>query len=82
MAAGGKAECWKASYTSKGEAQVWACGYTSETGAFEAVQKGRAEANTVKFQQGKFFVTVQWRGVSRDEITALVRAVQRSLAAK
>ena len=77
-----RAECWKAEYASKGEAQVWACGYSSEGAAFEAVQKGRAEANTVKFQEGKYFVTVQWRGVSRDEITALVRAVQRDLKAQ
>lgn len=78
----GKAECWKAEYASKGRAEIWACGYPSEGTAFEAVQKGRAEANTVKFQEGKYFVTVQWQGVSRDEITALVRAVQRDLKVK
>jgi hypothetical protein len=77
-----KAECWKAEYTSKGEAQVWACGFSSEGSAFEAVQKSRSEANTVRFQARRFYVVVQWNGVSRDEITALVRAVQRDLAAK
>jgi hypothetical protein len=77
-----KAQCWKAEYASKGEAEVWACGFASEGAAFEAVQKGRAEANTVKFQEGKYFITVAWRGVSRDEITALVRAVQRDLKVK
>lgn len=75
-------ECWKAEYTSKGSAEVIACGFAVESTAFEAMQKGKAEADTVKFQEGKYYVVVQWRGVSRDEITALVRAVQRDLKVK
>ena len=82
LPSGAKAECWKAVYTSQGEADIWACGYASETAAFEAVQKGRAEADTVKFQIQQWFVTVKWRGVTRDQITALVRAVQRSMQPK
>lgn len=74
--------CWKAEYSTKGSAEVTACGFAAEAAAFEAMQKGRAEADTVKFQEGKFYVIVQWRGVSRDEITALVRAVQRDLKVK
>lgn len=78
----GKPECWNAQYASKGEANVWACGYAAEGSAFEAMQKGRSEADTVKFQEGRFYVVVQWRGASRDEITALVRAIQRNLKVK
>lgn len=74
--------CWKATYANTGQADVWACGYKSDTEAFEAVQKGRAEADTVKFQVGRFFVTVAWRNTSRDEITALVRAIQRDMKPK
>lgn len=74
--------CWKAEYSTKGSAEVTACGFAAEAAAFEAMQKGRADADTVKFQEGKFYVIVQWRGVSRDEITALVRAVQRDLKVK
>lgn len=82
LPAGVKPECWKADYASTGQAQVWACGYAQESSAFDAMQRARAEADTVKFQEGKFLVIVQWHGVSRDEITALVRAVQRNLKVK
>jgi hypothetical protein len=77
-----KPECWKAEYASKGSAEVTACGFAAEGSAFEAMQKGRAEADTVKFQEGKFYVVVQWHDVSRDEITSLVRAVQGDLKVK
>lgn len=77
-----KAECWKAEYASKGSAEVTACGFAAEGSAFEAMQKGRAEADTVKFQEGKFYVIIHWREVSQDEITSLVRAVQRDLKVK
>ena len=77
-----EAEPYSARNTGQGSAGVWACGFASEGTAFEAMQKGRAEANTVKFQEGKFFVVVQWQGVSRDDITALVRAIQRDLKVK
>lgn len=81
---GSKPECWKAVYTGSGtaSAEVWACGYTYGGGAFDAMQRTRAAADTVKFQEGKYLVLVKWAGGSKEEITALVRAVQRTLKVK
>ncbi len=81
---GAKPECWKAVYTGSNNAaaDVWACGFTSDGGAFDAVQRTRAAADTVKFQEGKYLVLVKWAGGSKEEITALVRAVQRVLKVK
>ncbi len=76
------AECWKARYTGRGDAAVLACGFASEGTAFEAVQKSRAVADTVRFQEGQYYVVVHWSGATRDAITALVRAVQRALKVK
>jgi hypothetical protein len=64
---------------SQGTAEVRICGYAAEGGAFDAMQRARAEAQTVKFQEGKYFVIVKWNGVSREEITALVRSIQKKL---
>jgi hypothetical protein len=74
-----KPDCWKAVYAGKGSAEVWTCGYGNKGGAFDAAQRARAEADTVKFQEGKYLVIVKWSGSSREEITALVRALQKSM---
>jgi hypothetical protein len=79
LPAGSAPRCWRADYVSEGSAQVWICGYAEESSAFDAVQRARAEADTVKFQVGRYLTIVQWRGVSREEITALIRAVQKAL---
>jgi hypothetical protein len=72
-------ECWRADYVSKGAAQVWVCGYIEGSSAFDALQRARAEADTVKFQEGRYLAIVKWNGVSRDEIRLLIRGVQKAL---
>jgi hypothetical protein len=75
-------QCWRADYAGdagKGAARVWICGYAQESSAFDAVQRARAEADTVKFQVDRYLAVVEWNGVSREEITALIRAVQKAL---
>ena len=81
---GAKPECWKAAYggADTRNAEVWACGYASEGGAFDAVQRTPAAADSVKFQEGKYLVLMHWSGGSKDEVTALVRAVQKKLTVK
>jgi hypothetical protein len=75
--------CWKAEYAGTGSsAEVWACGYRGSGSAFDAEQRARAEANTVKFQEGNYLVIAKWNGGSRAEVTALIRGVQRSLQTK
>jgi hypothetical protein len=71
--------CWRADYASEGAAQVWVCGYVEGSSAFDAVQRARTEADTVKFQEGRYLTIVKWSGVSREDITALIRAVQKAL---
>lgn len=68
-------------YSGGGSAEVFTCGYGNTGAAFDAVQRTRAEADTVKFQQGRYLIVVKWSGGSKEEITALVRAIQKSLAA-
>jgi hypothetical protein len=73
-------DCWKATYRgSEGTAEVWACGFRAEGSAFNAMQRARAEANTVKFQEARYLAIVRWNGGSRADVTALVRAIQKAL---
>jgi hypothetical protein len=74
--------CWRADYVNKGAAQIWVCGYLEGTSAFDAAQRARAEADTVKFHEGRYLAIVKWNGVSRVEIAALIRAVQKALQGK
>ena len=64
--------------------KVWACGYlqSASGSAFNAEQRARAEADTVKFQEGKYLIVVSWRGGSRAEVTALIRGLQKALQVK
>jgi hypothetical protein len=82
LPAGSTPECWKADYASTGTAQIWICGYRISGSAFDAVQRARAEADTVKFQEGNYLVIAKWTGVARADITALIRAVQKTLQPK
>ncbi len=75
----GTPECWKADYAGAGSAEVWICWYKSTGNAFEAVQRARAEAQTVKFQEEHYFILVQWNNVPKASLTALVRAIQKAL---
>ena len=82
VSADGEPQCWKADYAGPGSAQVWACGYRASGSAFDAEQRARAEADTVKFQEGKYLVIVNWHGGSRTEVTALIRGLQKALQVK
>ena len=73
----GSPECWKANYSGQGTAEVLVCGYSG--GGFDAAQRARAEGQAVKFDQGKYFVLVRWNNSPKTTVTALVRAIQKSL---
>jgi hypothetical protein len=75
----GAPECWKAEYGGEGSAEVWLCGYRTSATAFGAVQRARAEAQTVKFQEGSWLVLVKWNNTPKASVTALVRAIQGTL---
>lgn len=79
LPAGGSPACWKAVYSGPGSVQIWVCGYASETSAFDAEQRTPAEAQTVKFQEGKRLVIVQWKETKRTDLEALVRTIQKRL---
>ena len=42
----------------------------------------RYAADSVKFQEGKYLILIHWSGGSKDDVTALVRALQKKLAVK
>jgi len=71
--------CWKAEYAGSGTAEASICWYKATANAFEAVQRARAEAQTVKFQEEHYFVLVQWNNVPKANLTALIRAIQKAL---
>ncbi len=71
--------CWHAHYTGQGAADVTICWYESAASAFEAVQRTRAEAQAVKFQEEHYFVLVKWNNVPKVNLTALIRALQKAL---
>jgi len=81
LSADGAPTCWKAAYagSGSGSADVSVCWYRESANAFEAVQRVAAAAQTVKFQEGPYFVMVQWNGAAKTELTALVRAIQKAL---
>src|ERR1017187_1391130 len=60
LPAGNAPDCWKAEYANTGAAQIWIGGYRVSGSAFDAVQRARAEADTVKFQEGKYLVIAKW----------------------
>jgi len=81
----GAPECWKADYamaSGQGSAEVWICGYKASTSAFDAVQRSRAEAQAVKFQQGSYLVLVKWNDAPKASLSALVRAIQKAIPSK
>jgi hypothetical protein len=78
----GSPECWKADYGGPGIVRVWLCGYKVRESAFNAVQRTRAEAQMVKFQEGSYLVLIQWNNVSKENLSALVRAIQKALQPK
>jgi hypothetical protein len=75
-------QCWKADYAGPGSVQAWVCGYRASGSAFDAEQRARAEADTVKFQEGNYLIVVNWHGGSRSEVTALIRGLQKALQVK
>jgi hypothetical protein len=71
--------CWKADYEGAGNVEVKICWYKATASAFEAVQRTRTETQTVKFQVERYFVLVKWNNVPKTNLTALIRAIQKSL---
>lgn len=47
--------------------------------AFEMVQHWRAVADTIVFDEGKYFVTVKWEHADRQALTGFVRILQKQL---
>jgi len=80
--ADGSPECWKADYTGAGTAEAWICWYKATGSAFDAAQRARAEAQTVKFQEEHYLVLVKWNNVPKASVGALVRAIQKALQPK
>jgi hypothetical protein len=76
---GGSPECWKGDYSGPGSVRVWLCRYKVPESAFDATQRARTEAQMVTFQQGSCLVLVQWNNVSKESLTALVRAIQKAV---
>jgi hypothetical protein len=79
VAPDGDPRCWKAEYTGSGTAEVAICWYKVSGNAFEALQRTRAEAQAVKFQQGHYFILVKWNNAPKADVTALVRAIEKAL---
>jgi hypothetical protein len=77
----GAPQCWKADYAGSGTAEAWICWYQAKANAFEAVQRARTEAQTIKFQEGPYLVLVKWNNAPKASLTALVRAIQKALQA-
>ncbi len=58
------------------------CGYKASGSAFDAVQRTPAAAQAVKFQEGNYLVLVKWNAVPKANLTALIRAIQKTLSPK
>ena len=71
--------CWKADYTGPAGAvaETWVCGYAQS--AFDAMQRARAAANTVKFYKGRYLVMVRWNGGTRGDMMALMHGLLGAL---
>ena len=81
-AARGTAVCWETTYSGTGTALVSVCRYGNEGGAFDAVQRTPAAAQVVKFQEGRNLVLITWKDAPKANLTALIRAIQKSLDSK
>lgn len=66
-------------YNGSGTAEVSICWYKVTGNAFEAMQRTRAEAQAVKFQQEHYFALVKWNNAPKAEISVLVRALEKAL---
>jgi hypothetical protein len=77
--ADGAPDCWKANYSGSGDVQAWVCWYKVTGNAFDAVQRARAEAQTVKFQEEHYLVLLKWNNVTKTNLETLVRAIQKAL---
>ena len=75
-------KCWTTQYTGPGTADVSVCRYKMEASAFDAVQRTPIAAQTVKFQENNFLVVLRWNGAPKASLTALIRALQKSLNSK
>jgi hypothetical protein len=80
--AGGPRDCWQVNYAGADTAQIWFCRYSATYGAFDAWQRVRADAQTVKFQEGEYLVLVKGNSAPKADLTALMRAIQQALSKK
>ena len=78
----GTAKCWETLYSGTGTAQVSVCRYANTGGSFDAVQRTPAAAQVVKFQEDRFLVLITWKNTPKANLTALIRAIQKSLDSK
>ena len=69
-----------ATYEGPGNAQVTLYELTSPASALDAVQRWRAQPNTVFFYKDNLFVVVRWQGADRKAIGDFVRALEKQLA--
>jgi hypothetical protein len=75
-------DCWQANYAGADTAQIRICRYSATDGAFDAWQRVRADAGTVKFQEREYLVLVKGNGAPEADLTALMRAIQQALGRK
>jgi len=78
----GSPDCWQANYAGTGTAHIRLCRFSGEPGAFDAVQRARLEAQTVKFQQDEYLVLVKWENTPKVDLAALMHAIQQALVGK
>ncbi len=69
-----------ATYEGPGKAEVTLYELNSSASALDAVQRWRAQPNTVFFYKDNLFVVVKWEGADRKAIGDFVRALEKELA--
>ena len=69
-----------ATYEGPGKADVTLYELNSSASALDAVQRWRAQPNTVFFYKENLFVVVKWQGADRKAIGDFVRALEKQLA--
>jgi hypothetical protein len=63
-----------------GAAEIFLCRYSATSGAFDGWQRARADAQTVKFQEGKYLVLVKSKDTPNANLVLLMRALEASLS--
>jgi hypothetical protein len=71
-----------ASYEGPGKLEARVYQLTSSTVGFDVAQRWHPAANTVFFNQGRYFVVVKWQEAERKALQAFVRELEVRLAPK